>query len=280
MVFACLGWRQVPIGFTIAPNPDEYGAKRHECHEHRTMDNAYSDEDIERCTLANPHEIVFQLKSLIKRGDRVSVVFQEGRQSFLTILLDVSARDGLFYFDIGGSKEINQAFLKAESCTFSTFVEGIRIQFSARNFRETKLHGEAAFAAPIPKKMLRLQRRETFRLQLPSTKPYICRVLRGTPREEALPLHDISVGGLGILSTKPLDYTQLEKLENCWLDLRESGMIRCTLEVRYVSSIESRTGKPMWHLGCKFVDLPPADETTIQRFMAKIEAERRALAAG
>lgn len=244
------------------------------------MDKTYSDEEIERCTLTNPHEIVFQIKSLIKRGARISVVFQEGRQSFLTILLDVSARDGLFYFDIGGSKEINQAFLKAESCTFSTFVEGIRIQFSAKNSRETKLRGEPAFAAPIPNSMLRLQRRETFRLPLPSTKPFICRVLRGTPREEALTLHDISVGGVGILSTTPLDYTQLEKMENCWLDLRESGMIRCTLEVRYVSMTESRTGRPMWHMGCKFIDLPPADETSIQRFMAKIEAERRALAAG
>lgn len=244
------------------------------------MDNTYSDEEIEHCTLTNPHEIVFQIKSLIKRGDRISVVFQEGRQSFLTILLGVSARDGLFYFDIGGSKEINQAFLKTESCTFTTFIEGIRIQFTAKNSRETKLDGEPVFAAPIPKSMLRLQRRETFRLQLPSTKPFICRVRRGTSREEALPLHDISVGGIGILSTTPMDYAQLEILDNCWLDLRESGMIHCTLEVRYVATMESRTGKPVWHMGCKFVDLPPADETTIQRFMAKIEAERRSLAAG
>lgn len=244
------------------------------------MEKTYSDEEIERCTLTNPHEIVFQIKSLIKRGDRVSVVFQEGRQSFLTILLDISARDGLFYFDIGGSKEINQAFLKAESCTFATFVEGVRIQFSAKHCRETRLRGELLFAAPIPKKMLRLQRRETFRLQLPSTKPFTCRVRRGTSREEALPLHDISVGGIGILSTTPMDYAQLEILDNCWLDLRESGMIRCTLEVRYVATMESRTGKPVWHMGCKFVNLPPADETTIQRFMARIEAERRSLAAG
>lgn len=244
------------------------------------MDNTYSDEEIERCTLTSPHEIGFLIKNLVKRGDRISVIFQEGRQSFLTVLLGISMKDGVFYFDIGGSKEINLAFLKAESCTFSTFVEGIRIQFSVRDCRETSLRGEPAFAAPIPKSMLRLQRREMFRLQLPSTKPFTCRVCRGTPREELLTLHDISVGGIGILSSSPLDYAQLEQLENCWLDLRDSGMIRCTLEVRYVNAMESRSGKPLWHMGCRFVNLPPADETTIQRFMARIEAERRALAAG
>ncbi len=244
------------------------------------MENNYSEEEIERCTLTNPHEIVFQLKSLIKRGDRVSVIFQEGRQSFLSVLLDVSAAEGLVYFDIGGSNEINQAFLKTENCTFTTFVEGIRIQFAGKQCRETKLRGEPAFAAQIPRSMLRLQRREVFRLQLPSTKPFTCRVRRGSPQEALLPLHDISVGGVGILSTTPLDYSQLERLDNCWIDLRESGMINATLEVRYVNAMESRTGKTLWHMGCKFVDLPPSDETLIQRFMARIEAERRALAAG
>ena len=244
------------------------------------MDNTYSDEEIERCTLTSPHEIGFLIKNLVKRGDRISVIFQEGRQSFLTVLLGVSTKEGVFYFDIGGSNDINQAFLKAESCTFSAFVDGVRIQFSAKGCSETKLDGERAFVAPIPSRLLRLQRREVFRLQLPSTKPFTCRLRRGTQKEDLLPLHDISLGGIGILMPNALKYEQLEKLENCWLDLRESGIVHCALEVRYVNAMESRTGKPLWHMGCKFVGLPPMDEMQIQRFMARIEAERRALASG
>ena len=244
------------------------------------MENNYSDADIERCTLTNPHEIIFLIRNLIKRGDRMSVIFQEGRQSFLTILLDVSPITGLVYFDIGGSNEINQAFLKATTCSFSTFVDGIRIQFSAKKCLQAQLAGAPVFAVPIPASLLRLQRREVFRLQLPTTKPYTCRVRRGSPKEQLMPLHDISVGGIGIHSTNPLDYVQTDKLENCWIDLRESGMISTALEVRYVISQESRTGKPLWRMGCRFVDLPPSDETLIQRFMARIEAERRALSAG
>ena len=140
------------------------------------MENNYSEEEIERCTLSNRHEIVFQLKSLIKRGDRVSVIFQEGKQSFLTVLLDVSAKDGVFYFDIGGSNEINQAFLKVDHCSFTAFVDGIRIQFSVKGCRQAAWKGETVFAALLPTAMLRLQRRETFRVSLPSLNPYNCRI--------------------------------------------------------------------------------------------------------
>ena len=55
-------------------------------------------------------------------------------------------------------------------------------------------------------------------------------------------------------------------------------MLQVTLEVRYLRPIESRTGKPLWHLGCRFVNLSPLNETLIQRFMARLEAEHKALA--
>ena len=242
--------------------------------------NNYSEQDIERCTLTNLNEIVFHIKSLIKRRDKISVIFQEGRLSFLTILLDVSPQEGSFYFDIGGSKDINQSFLRVDTCTFATSIDGIRIQFSVKGCRQAAWKGETVFAALLPTAMLRLQRRETFRVSLPSLNPYNCRIRRGTPREELLPIHDISVGGISILSSTPLEYEQTETLENCWVDLHENGMIQCGLEVRYVITLESRSGKPLWRMGCKFVDLRAADEMQIQRFMAHIEADRRVLTSG
>lgn len=244
------------------------------------MNNTLSDEEIERCTLHNRREILFQLRSMIKRGDRVSVLFQEGKQSFLTVLIDVSEENNTLYFDVGGSPDLNQAFLKAPQSTFLTHFEGIRLQFSVAQGRETRLGNERVFAVPLPKHFLRLQRREVYRLPLPTSKPYTCRIRRGSPEEILLPMHDISVGGVGFHLSQQLNYETLEKLENCWLDLGDNGMLPITLEVRYMNALESRTGKSLWHLGCRFVDLSAAAETQIQRFMARIEAERRTLSAG
>jgi len=244
------------------------------------MTNSYSDEDFERCTLSGRREILFQLRSLIRQNVRVSVTFDEGRQSFLTVLIDVSESADALYFDIGGSEETNRAFMKAERCLFAAVVEGIRLQFSTGKAVATTLNGEAVFAVVLPKSMLRLQRREAFRLQLPTGKPYNCRVRRGSTQEKLLPINDISVGGLGIQVSDALAYEPMEVLENCWIDLRESGMITAALEVRYIMEKESRTGKTLWHMGCRFVSLSPANETLIQRFMARIEVERRALSSG
>ncbi|MBK7357370.1 flagellar brake protein [Propionivibrio sp.] len=243
------------------------------------MSNPYTDEDIERCTLSGSREILFQLRSLIKHSERVSVTFDEGRQSFLTVLIDISADDGQLIFDIGGSEETNRAFLKAERCQFAGILEGIRIQFYVKQARMVKINGEHVFTVDLPSSILRLQRRDAFRLHLPTTKPYICRVRRGSANEKALPLRDISVGGIGTQVAEQLAYDPLERLENSWIDLRESGIFTVTLEVRYIQSTESRSGKPLWHMGCRFLNLTAHDETLIQRFMARVEAERRALSA-
>ncbi len=244
------------------------------------MANPYTDEDIERCTMNGRREIAFQLRSLIKHSERVSVSFDEGRQSFLTVLIDLSEDDDSLYFDIGGSEETNRAFLKAERCAFAGIIEGIRIQFSAPRAKKMSLKGEQVFAVPLPKSLLRLQRRDAFRLPLPTSKPYICRIRRGSPGELALPLHDISVGGIGIQVVDHLGFEAMEQLDNCWIDLRDSGMLTVTLEVRYIMSKESRSGKPVFHMGCRFLKLSPLNETLIQRFMARVEAERRTLSAG
>lgn len=243
------------------------------------MSNTYTDEDIERCTLSGSREVLFQLRSLIKHSERVSVTFDEGRQSFLTVLIDVSTDSGQLIFDIGGSEETNRAFLKAERSLFAGVLEGIRVQFYTRQARMTTLNGEQVFTVDLPTSILRLQRRDAFRLHLPTIKPFLCRVRRGSEHERTLPLRDISVGGIGTQVTEQLAYDPMERLENSWIDLRESGIFMVTLEVRYIRSTESRAGKPLWHMGCRYLNLSPHDETLIQRFMARIEAERRALSA-
>ncbi len=242
--------------------------------------NKYSDDEIERCTLRNPQEIIYQIRGLTKRRDRLSIVFQGGQQTFLTILLDVSAHDGLFYFDVSGSSEINMSFLSSGHGFFNAFVDGISIRFPVKDVQKANLNGEPAFAAPIPEYMVRLQRREMFRLQLPTAKPFTCCICKDSPREETLPLHDISIGGVGLLFPHAVGYSQLDKLEDCQIDLRGIGRIGCTLEVRHVNEVKSRSGKLFWHVGCRFANLPASDEMLIHRFMARIEAERRALAPG
>ena len=231
----------------------------------------------ERFHITGRRAIALTLEGLARAGERFTVHF--GQELMLTTLLAANAERGELVFDRGGSEILNRHLLDWGQCTFVARPEGVLVQFAVEEVSPVSYAGRLALVAQLPPFILRLQRREYFRLQLPSTKPYICRIRRGAPQEKALPLHDISVGGVGIHSPQPLDYEQLEKLENSWIDLHDSGVLAVTLEVRYVNQIESRTGRTLWHLGCRFVNLSPLNETLIQRFMARLEAERKALAA-
>jgi c-di-GMP-binding flagellar brake protein YcgR len=239
------------------------------------MNALHPDEDLERCTLSAPTDILFELRNLARQNERVTVSFDEGRRSFLTIVLDASEKE--LYFDIGGSDEINAAFLKSERAAFVGFAGGIRTQFLVTQARVVNFEGKPAFAAALPKSVLRVQRREAFRLQVPGAAPYRCRI-RKSEETITLPLYDISVGGVGFMVPTRPKLLETERLQNCRIDLREGGLLSVTLEVRYVREVQSRLEKSLWHVGCEFIKLSPLNETLIQRFMARIEAERRAAA--
>jgi len=236
-------------------------------------------EDLDRCTLTGRTDILFHLRNLVRQTEKMSVTFDAGRRSFLTVLMEVSEKEAMIYFDVAGSEETNSAFVNSERAVFIGLVGGIRTQFTVKQARMLTRGGESVFAAPLPKSLLRVQRRDAFRLRTPRAKPYFCRIRKGTPGQLDLPLHDISVGGLGVqLETQP-KLVALERLPDCRLDLREGGLLTVTLEVRHLMQLQSRLEKPIWHVGFSFVDLSPLNETLIQRFMARIEAERRARAA-
>ncbi|MDP1957689.1 MAG: flagellar brake protein, partial [Rhodocyclaceae bacterium] len=58
-----------------------------------------SADELERFTTRNPREIHFYLHQLINDGERVSVNFSEGKETELTMLLDINADENMLIFD-------------------------------------------------------------------------------------------------------------------------------------------------------------------------------------
>ena len=245
------------------------------------MSATYSAEDIKRCTLTGRRDILFQIRSLIRQNPRVSVAFDNGKHTFLSVLIEVSADETLLFFDRGGSEKLNRVFLQTERCQFLGDTNGIRIQFITSKPQLKRLpSGEEVFAVPMPASMLRLQRRDAFRLSLHSAKPYFCCFNTTVPNQNRLAISDISIGGVGFTLTSRPSFESMQQIEKNTIDLREFGVLQVALEIRYVFPGKNRQKKPVWYMGCRFVKLSSSAENAIQRFMAKIEVERRALSAG
>lgn len=234
-----------------------------------------TDKELEAYSLTGRREIIYNLRRLVERGEKMSALFGQGSHSFLTVLIDVNEDDGEFYFDWGGSETLNQLLLRYASGVLVGHPEGVRVQIPLENLWQVTFSGIPAFGAPIPGHIVRLQRREYYRLELPHINPIQIELQGPQSGIMRLPLHDISVGGVGIRTPghPPFETYGIYPFR---LTLRDAATIDGRLEVRYIVNMPTTTGKEQWHLGCRFLGLNNRQEASIQRFMSLEEADRRA----
>lgn len=233
-------------------------------------------EEIEKFTTNNRREIVFYLRQLVNEGERVSVIFNEGSETVLTVLLDVREEEGTLLFDWGGSEIANRKLLQAERSFFVCAPHGVRNQFSTGQVRETTYKNRPAFATRIPDHYTRLQRREFFRLVLPMTRrpPLVLRQEDG--RTQQLAIVDISIGGIAAeLPDTKQTFDSGQVLPRVRIELKGIGNLEVDLEVRNLVEIQ-RGNKTSRRIGCQFVKLSHAMENQLQRFITDVQREERA----
>jgi len=165
-----------------------------------------------------------------------------------------------------------------------TSLDKIRIVFGLANLREVQFEGGTALAAGIPASLIRLQRREFYRMPTPVTNPV--RATFPLPAElgggtGVFPLADISCGGIAIYDNKmQLGTTIGETYKDCRIELPEIGAVTCTLQVRNSIDMTLLNNKTSRRLGCQFVDISRGNLAAVQRYITRLERERNARLAG
>ena len=223
--------------------------------------------------------IAFMLTGFARERDSFSVQFGGGQDLFLTPLLSVEPHSGVLIFDCSGSEETNRKFLASERNVFVGRPAGIHVQFVTGPAREIKFEGGKAFSVALPKRLLRLQRREYFRIETPHVRPlqFFGRLPGGALLN--LPAHDISVAGIGLTAPTPPDGLEVGMaLESCRFSLPEEEQdLFFKASVRHITARESRAGIRQWRIGLQFADLPGNAGNRIQRYIARLERERHEL---
>ncbi len=242
------------------------------------MSASLSDQEIEdKYFLLGKMEILNLLNDLAHRREPVSIYFNGGQDFILSILLSAKS-DGLV-FDMGGDEKANIRFEHSDQCVFLATPDGIRVQFTAIDPKRFWWGDEEAFWVPLPDRIVRMQRRDSYRNELPVVNPIRVQLTDKTGTSLGdWPLHDLSVGGFGANVNgephiKPGDFIAHVVI---WISDRKR--LDCAGIVRHVSLID-RQGKGRYRVGIEFVDLPHKMEVAIQRYIIKIEYERRKLLA-
>ena len=80
-------------------------------------------------------------------------------------------------------------------------------------------------------------------------------------------------------STTGVELTFGMILKNSTMILPEFGQIQFDLLLCHVFEVEMRGGIKKRRAGCKFLSLSHQDQTIVQKYMTKLERDRRAVAA-
>lgn len=238
-----------------------------------------SDNEIEdRYLVSGKTAIRFMLANYAK--ERVSFFVRlAGREDqFLTTLLGVDADAGRLYFDCSGSEEVNNKLPAAERLVFVGRPEGIHVQFSTGRPSATNYEGGRAFFVTLPDSLVRMQRRDSFRVETPRVRPAM---FWGRLPDESLlnlPVHDLSITGVGLNCQElPAALAPDLLIANARISFPDEAQdLFVAVRVRRLTELEVR-GVHQWRIGMSFVDLRAAEENRLQRYIVRIEHERREL---
>jgi c-di-GMP-binding flagellar brake protein YcgR len=229
-------------------------------------------------------EIAAILGMLHKDGNMVTAYFGGGNDFILTSILAVSTEKGEVRMDYGADAAANQRALKAAKITFVAAHERIKIQFATATPRQVRFEGRDAFSMPLPAALLRLQRREYFRIATPLTRPLKC-VVAPQPAPVRAPAEvaivDISCGGVAIIDSSNLvDGEAGVIFRGCRILLPDVGEVMADILVKSTFEVTLKNGSKHKRAGCEFVDMPERERAKIQRYINKMERERRDRAGG
>ncbi len=222
--------------------------------------------------------ILSLFRSMMRSKSLIACYFDHGNRFILTTVIDVDAEQGKMVLDYGADEESCRLALKAERLNVVGFLDQVRIQFVCEGVGKIQFGQYDAFLAPIPEALLRMQKREYYRITIPINAPVKCVVplpVADRPRVEII-LQDISCGGMAVIDHHSnIDFQVGDIYQDCLVPLPEIGTARVNLKVQHVSEISHRDGLRLQRARCAYIDTRETMLSLIQRYINKLELEQR-----
>jgi len=228
-------------------------------------------------------EITSLLRGIGEKNQLIRMLIHGEADVCVTSILEVDEPNNAVYLDCSIDREQNKRILASRRLSFETTLDKVRILFAADRIEAATWQGNPAFKIAVPPTLIRLQRREYYRISTPVTNPV--RVLIPLPDElggnTTFPLADISCGGIAILDNKMMLGDAIGRnYADCRIDLPEIGQVATSLQIRNSLDLTLLNNKTNRRLGCEFVGISRGMLSYVQRYITKLERERNARIAG
>lgn len=224
-------------------------------------------------------------RQLAKRSEKVTL-WASAEQFQVSLVLDMRS-DGTLVLDVAVDASLNARLVAAPKVWLTGSLDRVDLKCELGGMVAGSFDGGPALLARLPARLHKLQRREFFRVPVPLGEPVFCQLPAPTgtqgPSASGRPLVaqlvDISLGGICLLEPLGLAVPPSTGLlfQGCHMDLPGEGRLGFDLRVQHVFQTTLRQGTVSRRMGCAFVALPSATEAAIQRYIHRLEIDRRAL---
>lgn len=220
-------------------------------------------------------EIQALLRNICTQKSRILV--QAGGRP-ITWVTAVACDGDTLILDRSLTREQNDSIMQAGVVAFATSLDNIRIVFDSSRLREVDYQGEPAFALDVPERMIRLQRREFYRVATPVIYPVLVSIAVPKAAEGApiaFSLADISCGGICLLDNQLTLGANVGRVyARCRIELPEVGVVTTGLQVRNTATTTLLNNRTNSRFGCQFVDISSAHLSMVQRYVTRRECDR------
>ena len=237
-----------------------------------------NEDEASRFTVSWKTEIIFILRAVMEKTELVTAHFNQGQDFILSSIIHVDSNRDLVFLDLGANEAQNQKILGSGKVIFVTAHDKVKVQFVSDKIEKALYGGRGVLKIALPKSLINLQRREFYRVTTPIAHPLKCVVLMSDRSKVTVTVVDISIGGIGVVL--PPEGFEVEpglKFRECHIDLPEIGELLAELEIRNVFEIVLKNGSKTKRAGCQFANLSAHMQSMIQRYIIKVERERRAM---
>ena len=233
----------------------------------------FSNDEENHYLVSNPKEIVSILQTIAQRKSRVALYYNEGNSMVLTMILAVDEHG--VWIDAASNPLDNRHIERSKRVIFVTTHNQAKVQFIAGDVVLGMYEGAPAFSAALPRKLLRLQRRDYYRLVTPEINALKC-IIRPVPGQthiqHEVTVMDISIGGVALVcEASGIELQPGMVYEHCRIDLPEVGTLEASIEVKNTFEITDRTGKVKRRAGCVFVKPDGRTTMLLQRYVAQMQ---------
>ncbi|MDH5183274.1 MAG: flagellar brake protein [Gammaproteobacteria bacterium] len=235
------------------------------------MDNPENEE-----FLVHSHSSIASiLRNLMRENSTISAYLPTSDEVVATGVLHVDLDKKMVILDATKETKLNNQFSSSSNVLFDLKQNNVILQFTAKQTQPARFNGQSAVYIELPERLLRLQRREFFRVAAASDTGVTCVIKETRGDTHKLEVEDVSLGGVGaLLDDQLLEVKQFKIFHNCELRIPGFSTLVVDLQIRNCFEKTLPGGKKVRRLGLSYANLSPDKENLLQKYINKSQLSK------